>query len=115
MSATMCKTCPWRRGASAASMPGGFDLAWARSQRSAVQESGRPDVAILTCHHREQSIDAVCVGFLHEQARTGIPNLMIRLALLRGDVKLPSADPDALTFDELLAQMEADPAAENRA
>ncbi len=111
----MCSTCPWRRGASAASMPGGFDLAWARSLRAAVQESGRLDVPILTCHHREQSIEAVCVGFLHEQARTGVPNLMVRIAIMRGAVRLPADDPESLTFDEMMEQMEADPASENRA
>lgn len=90
-------------------MPGGFNLAWAESLRPACRDS-RLGLPILTCHHRERDIDSICVGFLNDQLREGIPSLSVRLAVIMERLQLPKrVNPALLSYEEMLVQMRADP------
>ena len=101
-----CKTCPFRPGAKASEMPGGFDVAWAETLRESCTESGRLDVKLATCHHKVRDVESLCAGFVNDQVRRGIPNLQLRLAAMTGQTKLPrSADPSLLSYEAMIEQM----------
>lgn len=95
-------------------MPGGFDVAWAEGLRPACRET-KFGTAILTCHNLEYDFESVCAGFLNDQLLHNTPSLPLRLAYTRGKVVPPDhADPELLSYEEMLLQMQSDPTADNR-
>ena len=107
-----CASCPARKGVAAASMPGGFDVDHAR-RALALGSLASGFGPLMVCHHTPEDTEAraLCFGWLYLQRRAGLPNLKLRMHLLARTVQVPQGDrPDLVaSFEEMIAQMEADP------
>jgi hypothetical protein len=75
-----CEKCPYRRDA-----PIGL---WVKDHYELVIKIDQPFGGIFMCHKDKENKEKMCAGWLLDQKNRRVPNMMLRLKLMR--------EPDAL-------------------